>query len=243
MKRLLSISGFLPMLLLASQAAADIPIRISPDTYNFGKIVQHAVATKRFWIVSTADKPVKVSHVIPDCGCTTLILLDSTIAPGDSVVLDAIFHSRSFIGFIAKRPSVKIEGNENDNAFVKFYAEVMVRPELAKPLVLAPDKVDVSQFGEKPRRKGTFTFTNKTIHDYTITVIDSSYKSFDIKLPNKIKAGETIEGQVIVRKDKIETDFEEAFTIELNDDGRTRYSVPIIRMYEPKQTSGSLSGK
>ncbi len=230
-------------MLLASQAMAEIPVRISPDTYNFGKIVQHAVANKRFWIVSTADKPIKISHVIPDCGCTTLILLDSTIAPGDSVVLDAIFHSRSFIGFISKRPSVKVEGIPSENAYVKFYAEVITKPELAKPLVLSPPKVDVSQFGDKPRRKGTFTLHNQTIHDYTITVIDSSFKSFDIKIPSVIKAGEKIEGSVVVRKNKIESDFEEAFTIELNDDGRTRYSIPIFRMYEPENSGGSLSGK
>ena len=207
-------------MLLASRAMAEIPVRISPDTYNFGKIVQHAVANKRFWIVSTADKPIKISHVIPDCGCTTLILLDSTIAP-----------------------SVKVEGIPSENAYVKFYAEVITKPELAKPLVLSPPKVDVSQFGDKPRRKGTFTLHNQTIHDYTITVIDSSFKSFDIKIPSVIKAGEKIEGSVVVRKDKIESDFEEAFTIELNDDGRTRYSIPIFRMYEPENSGGSLSDK
>ncbi len=224
--------------LLATSAIAELPIVISPGTHNYGKIPQHAVANKRFWIRSTSSKPEKISHVIPDCGCTSVVLPDSTIAPGDSVALDLIFHSRAFVGYIVKKPAVKLEGS-NENAVIQFYAEVLTKPEAARPLVFDPTKVDVSQLGEKTRRKGTFKMTNFSSNDLTINVVDSSYKSFDITIPKMIKAGQTVEGQVMVHKDMIQAEFEEAFTIELNDDGRTRYAVPVKRLYNP----GSFSGK
>jgi hypothetical protein len=226
--------------LLTTSAIAELPIVISPGTHNYGKIPQHAVANKRFWIRSTSSKPEKISHVIPDCGCTSVVLPDSTIAPGDSVALDLIFHSRAFVGYIVKRPSVKLQGSD-ENAIIQFYAEVLTKPEAARPLVFDPVKVDVSQFGEKPRRKGTFKLTNFTSNDLTISVVDSSFKSFDVTIPGLIKAGQTVEGQVMVHKSSIQTEFEEAFTIELNDEGRTRYAIPITRLYNPN--SGGLSGK
>ncbi len=225
--------------LIGGSAFAEFPIIMSPGTHNFGKIPQHAVANKRFWVKSTADKPIKISHIIPDCGCTEIFAVDSTIAPGDSVALDLVFHSRAFVGYIVKKPAIKFEGYDG-NAILQFYAEVLTKPEAARPLVMEPVKVDVSQFGEKVRRKGSFKLTNFTAHDLTITVIDSSFKSFDIKIPSQIKAGQSIEGQVTVRKDKIETEFEEAFTIELNDDGRTRYAIPVFRLYKPKAMLGQL---
>ncbi|MBK7141591.1 MAG: DUF1573 domain-containing protein [bacterium] len=237
MKRILFATFFVTLALASSPVLAELPLVISPGTHNFGKIPQHAVANKRFWIKSTAPKPIKISHVIPDCGCTNVMLLDSTIAPGDSVALDLIFHSRAFVGYMTKRPAVKIEGS-NENAVIQFYAEVLVKPETARPLVMEPVKVDVSQFGEKVRRKGTFKLTNFTAFDLNIQVVDSSFKSFEINIPTVIKAGKSIEGQVIVRKEYIETEFEEAFTIELNDDGRTRYAIPVFRLYHPNAMLG-----
>lgn len=227
--------------LCAAPAFAELPIVISPGTHNYGKIPQHSVANKRFWIRSTSSKPEKISHVIPDCGCTSVVLPDSTIAPGDSVALDLIFHSRAFVGYIVKRPAVKLEGS-NENAVIQFYAEVLTNPEAARPLVFDPVKVDVSQLGEKTRRKGTFKMTNFTSNDLTINVVDSSDKSFDITIPSLIKAGQTVEGQVMVHKDMIQFEFEEAFTIELNDDGRTRYAIPVKRLYNPG-TGDNISGK
>ena len=237
MKRILFATFFVTLALASSPVLAELPLVISPGTHNFGKIPQHAVANKRFWIKSTAPKPIKISHVIPDCGCTNVMLLDSTIARGDSVALDLIFHSRAFVGYMTKRPAVKIEGS-NENAVIQFYAEVLVKPETARPLVMEPVKVDVSQFGEKVRRKGTFKLTNFTAFDLNIQVVDSSFKSFEINIPTVIKAGKSIEGQVIVRKEYIETEFEEAFTIELNDDGRTRYAIPVFRLYHPNAMLG-----
>lgn len=240
MLRRLSFILAIYLLISSGSTRAELPIVISPGTHNFGKIPQHAVANKRFWVRSMDSKPIKISHIIPDCGCTEIFALDSTIAPGDSVALDVVFHSRAFVGYLVKRPSIKIEGS-TENAILQFYAEVLVKPEMARPLVMDPVKVDVSQLGPKVRRKGSFKMTNFTAHDLTINVVDSSFKSFEVKMPSVIKAGATVEGQVTVRKEMVESEFEEAFTIELNDDGRTRYCIPVFRLYKPNAALGQLT--
>jgi len=227
---------------LSASVSAGSKIEVTDGTFSFGKIIQHAVLTKRFWIKSVGDKTAKIIEVVPDCGCTELFVADSLVKPNDSVAMDVVLHTRGFIGFIEKRPLIRI-ADSNDTVRVKLYAEVMVKPESAKPLVLTPDKVDVSQYGAKARRKGTFTLTNNGFSDFQISVVDSSNKSFDVVLPKVIKAGQKVEGQVIVHKTAVPTSFEESFTLEITDDGRSRYSVPIWRQYQVKDAPGTPGGK
>ena len=102
------------------------------------------------------------------------------------------------------------------------------------PLTLTPYRLDVSQFTRKPRRKATFTVENQTDVPYKITLIDSG-RSFDVELPSEIGAGAMIEGVVTVHEDAVETDFEQSLTFELDDDGKTRYSVPVKRKFRPQK--------
>jgi hypothetical protein len=226
------------LVLVSGSVLAAPKIKLSESNYSFGKTLQHSVLTKRFWIKSASDKPVKITEALQDCSCTDLYIKDSTIKPGDSVPLDITLHSRNFIGFVNKRSHYLVEGSP-DTTYLMLYAEVLVKPEEEKPILIAPNRVDVSQFGVKPRRKGTFTLTNNTSLDYDIIVVDSIAKSFDLTLPKTIKAGQKVEGTVIVRKDKVETSFEESFAFELSDDGRSRFSVTVARLYQPADSTGT----
>ena len=113
----------------------------------------------------------------------------------------------------------------------------MPDPEAAFPLRFDPYKLDVSQFGSKPRRSAIFTLENVSDTDYTFTLLDTSGRSFDLELPTRIKKGEKITGKVTVHEDAIKGDFEESFTIELNDQAKTRYTLPVRRMYRTREPS------
>ena len=230
------------VLCLSTASIAGPKISVPDATFSFGKILQHAVLTKRFWIKSVGDAPAKIVEIKPDCGCTELFTPDSVIKVGDSMPIDVVLHTRNFIGFIEKRPLIRIADN-TDTTRLKLYAEILVKPEAARPLTIASEKIDVSQYNVKPRRKATFTITNNGPSDYQLTVVDSTAKSFDVVLPKVIKAGQKAEGQVIVRKSAVPTSFEESFTFEINDDGRSRYSVPVWRQYQVKETPSSATGK
>jgi hypothetical protein len=209
-------------------------IKLSESNYSFGKITQHKIMTKRFWIKSVGDKPARVKEAVQDCACTNIYLKDSLINPGDSVPVDISLNSRSFIGFVNKRSHYLIEGSP-DTTYLMLYAEVLIKPEDYKPITLAPIPVDVSQFSDKPRRKGVFSLTNNGPDTLQIVVVDSSAKSFDVQIPSQIKPGEKIEGIVIVKKNMVKSSFDESFAIEFTDDGRTRLSIPVSRVYQVVQ--------
>lgn len=224
----------------AGSIAAGPKIAFNESNYSFGKATQHEILTKRFWIKSVGDKPARIVEALQDCACTELFLKDSTVAPGDSVPLDVSLNTRSFIGFVNKRSHFLIAGSA-DSTYLMLYAEVMIKPTEAKPLTLAPVHVDVSQFSVKPRRKSVITLTNHSDSDLEISLVDTTAKSFDVTIPQVIKAGGSVEGTIIVKKDRIPRSFAESFAFELNDDGRSRYSVPVVRIYDVKDSTRTSS--
>jgi hypothetical protein len=235
------------ILVLAGTMVVERPVSAAPmvkfteSNYSFGQILQHMVMTKRFWLKSVADKPVKLTEAIQDCSCTTISVKDSLIKPGDSIPVDISLNSRNFIGFVNKRSHYLVEGS-SDTTYLMLYAQVLVKPEEVKPLTISPLPVDVSQFSDKPRRKGTFTIVNNGKETYKIAVVDSSAKSFDVVMPSQIKPGEKLVGTVIVKKNKVTSSFDESFTIELTDDGRSRFAIPVSRLYQVGST-GAPVGK
>jgi len=112
-------------------------------------------------------------------------------------------------------------------------AEVMMKPEDASPVVMLPEVADVSQYGEKVRRMGKFTLQNTSSEDLRVIVADSAFRSFDIKVDSVLPAGQTIEGKLRVKDDKVTTDFEESFTILVKGKVDQYYTLPVYRRYRP----------
>lgn len=233
----------LVMLSLVPAVSFGAPgVAIKNDTFNFGKVLQNTTLTHAYWIKSTGNDTLRITEVVPGCGCTQMPLRDSTLAPGDSTRLDIIFTTRSFIGHVNKRPYVMTNASA-EKAGMSIFAEVLVDPETALPLVLRPARLDVSQFTAQPRRRATFQIVNKSAEDLSLQVIDTSSKSFEVVLPSKIKAGSTAEGTVIVKKAEIAKAFKESFTFEvLGTEARDQYTLPVERMYHIKDSTGSAAG-
>ena len=97
------------------------------------------------------------------------------------------------------------------------------------PLVVTPMRVDVSQFTKSPRRRAKFLIENRSDEDYSLSIVDDFDNSFEVNLPGKVKAGETVEASIVVDEDKIPEEFVQSFTFKLDDKNETRYTVPIKR--------------
>jgi hypothetical protein len=230
------------VLMIASAAVVAEPaVKIPKDTFDFGKVVQNQTTTHSFWIKSTGSDTLRITEVVPGCGCTQMPLLDSVLGPGDSTRLDITFTTRSFVGHVNKRPYIMTNA-PTSKAGMSIFAEILTDPESAVPVVIRPPKLDVSQFTAQPRRRATFQVVNKSAQELEVHLLDTAFKSFDVELPARIKAGVTIEGAVIVKKDRVATAFKESFTFEVvGADARDIYTLPIDRMYYVKDSVTALS--
>lgn len=203
----------------------DIP----ESEFNFGRVSQHASVAHTFWLKSTGDEPVEIVKVIPGCGCTKAPLKDSLLAPGDSTELTIIFETRSYRGQVTKKPYVELKDGSRE--YVKIYTELLPKPEEAMPISLDPVRLDVSQFTPTPRRMAKFNIVNKGDQDYNLRLIDYGDDYFELEMPEMVKAGQTATGTIMVHEDLVESEFERSITFELDDDMRTRYTLPVKRMY------------
>ncbi|MFQ6008146.1 MAG: DUF1573 domain-containing protein [Candidatus Zixiibacteriota bacterium] len=235
MKRRFALS-FFALLLFAHTGGlyAGPAIEIPEPAFDFGRVCQNAKIAHTFWIKSTGDDTLRITKVVPGCGCTQAPLRDSTIAPGDSTNLEIFFSTKSFRGPVSKRPYL-VTNASPEHIYVKISAVLLPEPDTVMPISLSPYNLDVSQFTERPRRKAKFLIQNKGDQDYELTLVDWSRQYFDVELPQKVKAGETVEGLVIVHQDKINSEFEQSLTFEINDEKHTRYTLPVKRMYRIKK--------
>lgn len=224
---------FTMVCVLASISLAGPAIELPDSEFNFGRISQHAKVAHRFWVKSTGDDTLRILKVEPGCGCTKAPLKDSILAPGDSTSLDIIFSTKSYRGFVSKRPYLVTNIGE-ERYYVRISSELLPEPENAMPVSLSPARLDVSQFRAKPRLKAKFLVLNKGDVDLDILLVDYAEDYFTVELPAQVKAGETIEGIIAIHEHLEKEEFDCSLTIQISDEERTRYSLPIKRMYRVK---------
>ncbi len=217
----------------AVSATAGPAVKISDPEFDFGKAPQHAELSHTYVIKSVGDDTLRITKIVPGCGCTKAPVEDSVLAPGDSTLLTIKFDSGRFRGATTKRPYIETNAGP-DKYYMKFWANLITDPKSDLPLQISPLPVDVSQFTATPRAKAGFMITNQGGQDLNIKIVDNYNKSFTIDMPNKVKAGESIEGTIKVKDGMLSEEFGESFTIEIDNLEQQRYSVPVKRMVRVK---------
>lgn len=214
-------------------------LELSEQEFDFGCVPQNAKISHVFTLKSVGDDTLKIERVIPGCGCTQMPLERNSIAQGDSTTLEIVFSTGAYTGKVVKSPSVQT--NEGpDKKKLKITCNVVTKPDSTYPIVISPYKFDISQYGEKKRDELRFKITNlsgKTVHP---KIISSSAGLCDISLPKEIKAGNTAEGVLRVKKEGLNEEFEKSVTIQIDDQVQTRFTIPIKRQI---RTAGVTSEK
>lgn len=224
----------LNILVMAVAAQAGPKIFMPETEFNWGKVCQNRTVNHTFWIKSVGDDTLIIKKVVPGCGCTKAPLEDSVLAPGDSTRLDIFFSTKSYRGYVTKKPYLETNIGE-EITYLKIYSLLIAEPENDLPLYLNPQYIDVSQYTEKPRRKASFLIENRGDSDFKLTLVDWGRDFFDVQLPDGVKAGETVEGSILVHEDKVPYDFNLSLTFAINDTEETRYTLPIERKVRIKK--------
>lgn len=105
----------------------------------------------------------------------------------------------------------------------------MTNPDSTYPITIKPYKFNISQFGEKERKKLEFKITNNSDEDVELKLVDMPEGMFKLKLPKKVKAGKTEKGKIEIRDEFVSQEFKKSITIELNDNALSRFTIPVER--------------
>jgi len=139
------------------------------------------------------------------------------------------------------KKSPRITTNEGPpDKKVNIEVEVVQFPDSTYPVVIEPYKVDLSQFSEKKVDEREFEIANVSDQELELTLIAGPVDMMKIELPDKIGAGKTEKGKVTLSEDALGESFEKSFTFELNDQNKTRFTVPVKRTLRAAP-SGSIT--
>ena len=241
-KRILHLSIAIVVTLAATGLKAAPRAEIPNSTFNFGKVSQQVTIYHTFWVKSTGDDTLIITKVVPGCGCTKAPIQDTVLAPGDSTRMQIFFSTWQYRGYVIKKPHI-ITNAPDSITYAQILAEPVTDPSSLRPVSVEPLKIDVSQFSAAVRRKATFKIINKGSQDYPLEFVEASGGVFDVDLPPVVKAGETALGTITVRERDVEGEFQTSFTFEVGDEGRTRFTLPVRRMYRVKEAGEKTGGK
>jgi rhodanese-related sulfurtransferase len=118
--------GFALVLALGVLATGTPVLGVDTVTYDFGSVAEGTVVTHTFVLTNRGDETLTITGTRASCGCTTTALSKSSLAPGESVTLEARVDTSHFGGRIVKQ--IYIESNDPTAATAVVYVQGDVTP-------------------------------------------------------------------------------------------------------------------
>jgi hypothetical protein len=65
--------------------------------------------------------------------------------------------------------------------------------------------------------------------DLNLSLVAAPAELFELDLPKSVKSGGKVTGTLTLKEEAISESFEKSFTIELNDEKQSRFTIPVKR--------------
>jgi rhodanese-related sulfurtransferase len=109
-----------------SVAAAGAPILgMDEVVYDFGSLSEGTIVSHTFTLTNLGDSPLVITAARATCGCTTTALSKTTLAPGESVPLEARVDTSGFGGRILKQIYVDSNDPSTPSAVLHIQGDVV----------------------------------------------------------------------------------------------------------------------
>jgi hypothetical protein len=117
------------MAALAGGSQAAPRCGVSPERFDFGRVLQERTLEKQFQVRNLGDEDLRIEDIASDCGCTAALLddKDRVLKPGASATLLVKFSTRRAEGPVKR--TVLVRSNDPDQSTFRLTLEaVVVRP-------------------------------------------------------------------------------------------------------------------
>jgi hypothetical protein len=212
--------------LFAGALLAQPQMTVPVDSLDFGYAPQGYKINCRFWLYSSGHDTLKIANVRTSCGCTQAPLDKRIVAPGDSTPVEIIFNTGSYRGKVTKMAYISTNAGTEEKK-VTITTEVLPSADSTFPVVITPSALDLAQWVGKKSGEMKFQIKNVSTSELEPQLITSSLDMFKVKLPKRLKPGESAEGEVVLTSDVPSTPVSKSFTFTLNDVPKSRFTVPV----------------
>ncbi len=116
----------IPALLAMLPAVAQAPAIAFDRTHaDLGRISPEKKVSLRFKVSNTGNADLQISSVNPSCGCTSTVLGNWFLKPGESSEIEAVFDPNHLKGIVRKSLTVVSNDPKNPSALLTFEADVV----------------------------------------------------------------------------------------------------------------------
>ena len=156
------------------------------------------------------------------------------LAVGDSTKLEVFFSTRSYSGWVTKRPRVLTNEKSPDSIhYVTIRTYVTSNPDATYyPIHISPATVNISQLSDILVDEAHCRIINVSDQPVAISVIAVPQDYLEVTAPGSIPAGDSAQMIIKVLPEAIEQSFSKSVTIEAGTDS-VRFTIPIRRFYLP----------
>jgi hypothetical protein len=239
MKRLIPLVALLlllPVSLIHSQRLGPRLLVVEPD-FDFGHMPQHAKVSHTYWIDNLGTDTLRIFNIKPGCGCTDAPLERFTAAPNDSLPIELVFDSGRRSRTQLKNTVVTCNDPAKSRFNLQLSAWVYKDGDTTSPIVITRN--ERLKFSDQDLGK-TFVveFENRSKEDLTVSLVDHPAELVSVRVPSEaIGPGKRGEIAVTVNSEVERSNYQKSFTIELADEGSTRFTIPL-RMAEDVSSLG-----
>jgi Protein of unknown function (DUF1573) len=228
MASLMALLITLSMVLYSAKASAGEVVTLENTEFNFGQMWSNSFASHTFWIYASGSDTIVIDTVISGCGCTTIPLSKTVLAPGDSVAFEVLFDSKDLIGSVAKKPGFRLKSDSALYSF-KFYASALTKEVQFFPLAIMPRVLAPREEAARSGREFPFQIHNGSDEDISISIVDFPAELFRFELPDSIPAEGTITGHFSLLPGYPDNkDIHKSVTFEVNQSELYRLTAPIL---------------
>jgi len=200
-------------------------LKCATEIFDFGFVPQDATVSHTYWLRNTGTETVEIKQIKPNCGCTRVPPVDSTIAPGDSLPVEIIFATRNITGKVEKFTRI-VSNAEGRSPALTFRSVVFKELENPAPIRSTPAIVNLN--GGTTAR---VTIRNVSRDQLIAKVVDSPPEHIRLEVSELTLAPEEskeISFEIIPQENDHE--FNKSITLETNDSAKTRITIPITNI-------------
>jgi len=219
--------NLLSLLSLAGTVLAQPRMTLPVTSMNFGYAPQNGKISCRFRLYSSGQDTLRITNVRTSCGCTQAPLDKKVVPPGDSTEVEVVFNTGQYSGKVTKTAYIATNTGEPEKQ-VTITAEVLTHADSTFPVIIKPCILDLIQSREKNHREMKFSIQNVSAAELVPQMVAFPGEMFDVRLPKRIKPGESAEGVVKLSPSGEAAGFTKSFTFALNDERRSTFTVPVV---------------
>ncbi len=161
---------------MTASAEAAPKLKIDNDTFDFGFTPEGLPVVHKYWAYNVGDETLRITHIRPSCGCTSVPLTKHYIEPGDSVGMELKFDTKRFKGQVTKTAAVVTNDLTQSDAKLHFTARV---GKWEGVILTTPSQVYLDTLGKTEQ---IVTIKNTSAETYTVSIASPIAPHMDFAL-------------------------------------------------------------